>query len=281
VCQKSAVREFERVARTAVTRAGALLRSRYGGRHRIDHKGEVDLVTEVDREAEGLIVDTLASAFPSHGIVAEESAPRIGGTGHRWYVDPIDGTTNFAHGYPHFVVSVALGQGDDLLLGLVYDPLREELFSASRGGGAFRNGEPIAVSGTTAVDAALVATGFAYDRRQHADFYLGFVRVAMLRTLGVRVSGSAALDLCWVACGRLDAFWEWKLQPWDTAAGRVILEEAGGRVTDFDGRAHRLDGEQTAASNGRIHDAFLGVLADGMRTPWPAGPKSVDHPGHV
>jgi myo-inositol-1(or 4)-monophosphatase len=260
VWQEGGVLAFERVAHAAAARAGALLRARYRERKAVTFKSEVDLVTEVDHEAERLIVEVISAAFPAHGIVAEESAPRPG-DGHRWYVDPIDGTTNFAHGYPHFCVSLALARGDDLLLGLVHDPIREETFSALRGAGARLNGAPIAVSETREFEHALVGTGFPYDRRQHTEFYLAFVAEAIRRTQGLRRAGSAALDLCYVACGRLDAFWEWKLHPWDTAAGRLIVEEAGGRVSDFAGGPHRLEGDETAAANPHLHQPLLALLA--------------------
>ena len=261
VAQGPSVLAFERAAHVAARRAGALIRARYGERQQVSFKSEVDLVTTVDREAERLILDTLLGAFPDHGMIAEESTASPGHDGHRWYVDPLDGTTNFAHGYPHFAVSIALARDEEFLLGLVYDPLRDESFTAVRGGGARLNGAPIAVSDTAMLERALVATGFPYDRRQHGRFYLGFWEAVMARAQDVRRGGSAALDLCYVACGRLDAFWEWKLQPWDTAAGRLIVEEAGGRVTDFSARPHRLAGDQTAASNGRLHDDLLRVLA--------------------
>jgi myo-inositol-1(or 4)-monophosphatase len=259
--QKVAVRVFERVAHAAAARAGALLRARYRERQEVTFKSEVDLVTATDRDAERLIVDAIRTAFPSHGIIAEESAPLSGEAAHRWYIDPLDGTTNFVHGYPHFAVSIALARDDELLLGLVYDPVREETFSALRGQGARLNGAPIGVSDTSRLEHALLGTGFPYDRRQHADFYVAFLAEAMRCSQGVRRGGSAALDLCYVACGRLDGFWEWKLKPWDLAAGRLIVEEAGGRVTDFAGGPHRLTGEETAASNGPLHGDLLDVLA--------------------
>jgi myo-inositol-1(or 4)-monophosphatase len=252
---------YERVAHAAAARAGALLRARYRDRHEVSFKSEVDLVTVVDREAEALIVATITAAFPDHGIVAEESPPRAGTDSHCWYVDPIDGTTNFAHGFPHFAVSIALARDQELLLGLVHDPVRDETFTAVRGDGARLNGAPVMVSPVTTLSAALLATGFPYDRRQHAEFYLDFWLDAIRRVQGIRRGGSAALDLCWLACGRLDGFWEWKLKPWDTAAGRLVVEEAGGRVTDFSGAVHRLDGDETAASNGHLHAELLAMLS--------------------
>jgi myo-inositol-1(or 4)-monophosphatase len=261
MAQEALVLAFERAAHAAARRAGALIRARYGERQQVSFKSEVDLVTTVDREAERLILDTLLGAFPDHGMVAEESTARPGRDGHQWYVDPLDGTTNFAHGYPHFAVSIALARKDEFVLGLVYDPLREETFTAVRGGGARLNGAPIGVSDTAVLERALVATGFPYDRRQRGRFYLGYWEAVMTRAQDVRRGGSAALDLCYVACGRVDAFWEWKLHPWDTAAGRLIVEEAGGRVTDFSARPHRLAGDETAASNGHLHDDLIRALA--------------------
>ena len=260
VWHKTTVLTFERVAYAAAARAGALIRARYREPHEVSFKSEVDLVTEVDRQAEALIVETIAAAFPEHGIIAEESPARTSRDGHFWYVDPLDGTTNFAHGYPQFAVSIALGREDQMLLGLVHDPLREETFSALRGSGARLNGAPIGVSAVTSFEQALLGTGFPYDRRRHAAFYLAFFQEAICGTQGVRRAGSAALDLCYVACGRLDAFWEWKLHPWDTAAGRLIVEEAGGHVTDFAGAPHRLDGDETAASNGHLHAPLLDMI---------------------
>lgn len=253
---------FEGVAHAAAARAGALIRARYRERPEVSFKGAVDLVTAVDREAETLIVDALAGAFPEHGIVAEESAARPSHDGHTWYVDPLDGTTNFAHGYPHFAVSLALAHEGQLIFGLVYDPVREELFTAGRGEGARLNGAPIGVSETRPLDHALLGTGFPYDRREHVEFYLAFWQEALRRAQGVRRAGSAALDLCWLACGRLDGFWEWKLRPWDTAAGRLVVEEAGGRVTNFSGGPHELAGEETAASNTLLHGELVRMLAD-------------------
>jgi len=257
------VRRFERVARAAIARAGALIRARFGGRHAVAFKSPTDLVTVTDREAELVIVDALRAAFPDHGIVSEESPPVPARSAYRWYVDPLDGTTNFAHGYPHCAVCIALEHEGDIVLGLVHDPLRRETFSAQRGAGAQLNGRAIAVSSVTDLGNALAATGFPSDRRERAAEYASYVRVALERTRCVRRSGSAALDLCYVACGRLDVYWECQLAPWDTAAGRLIVEEAGGRVTRFGGESHELTGNETAASNGHLHPALLEMLAAG------------------
>jgi myo-inositol-1(or 4)-monophosphatase len=252
---------FEDVARDAATRAGALLRARWSVPPATAFKSDiVDLVTDADRDAEQLIVETLRAAFPDHAVVAEESGALPGSGPYCWYVDPLDGTTNFAHGHPHFAVSLALTCREELLVGVVHDPLRGETFAARRGAGARLGDRPIGVSKVGTLAAALLATGFPYDRRHHAAYYLAFVQAALERTQGIRRAGSAALDLCWVACGRLDGFWEWKLRPWDTAAGRLIAEEAGGVVTDLAGGSPPLDGAEIVASNGRVHEELLAML---------------------
>jgi myo-inositol-1(or 4)-monophosphatase len=256
---------FERVARAAVEEASAMLRATWREAKTIQHKGAVDIVTETDRAVEAVVLTHLRSAFPDHLIVAEESAvgdDLLPPPADRsvWYLDPLDGTTNFAHGYPQFAVSLALAEGRRLEFGIVHDPIRDETFVARRGRGATLNGEPIAISETTDLEHALLATGFPYDRRQHLDFYLGFVADFILRSQGIRRNGSAALDLCYVACGRLDGFWEWKLHPWDTAAGALIVQESRGTVTDFAGAPFDVYGQQTLASNGHVHAAMVDVL---------------------
>ena len=259
---------LESVALHVARLAGALLRDRARGAKRVEYKsGAVDLVTDTDRDAETLIVDHLRHAFPDHVIVAEEASsgttirvPTV--DQYAWYLDPLDGTTNFAHAFPHFCVSLALARGTDPLLGIVYDPMRDELFAAHRGGGATLNGAPIHVSEVDDLNGALLATGFPYDRRAHTEFYLSFVADFMQRAQGIRRGGSAALDLCYVACGRFDGFWEWKLRPWDTAAGTLIVREAGGSVSGFRGGPFDLFGEHTLASNGRLHAAMVHVLAE-------------------
>jgi len=256
---------FERVARAAVAEAATLLRATWGGTKTIRYKGAVDIVTEADHEVEALITGHLRRAFPDHLVIAEEAA--AGSTlqappndRHVWYLDPLDGTTNFAHAYPHFSVSLALGRGADLLFGIVHDPLRDETFVARRGEGARLNDRPISVSTVRTLADALLATGFPYDRRAHVDFYLGFLADFMGAAQGVRRNGSAALDLCYVACGRLDGFWEWKLRPWDTAAGVLIVREAGGEISDFRGAPFAMFGTQTLASNGCLHTAMVRML---------------------
>lgn len=267
---------FERVARAAMADAGEQLRAVWRGSKRVEYKGPVDLVTETDREIEAMIVERIRHAFPDHLIVAEEASAgarlqRPAADRWAWYLDPLDGTVNFAHGHPHFCVSLALAHGPDLQLGIVHDPVRDETWFAQRGRGATLNGVPIAVSAVTDLGEALLATGFPYDRRVHTDFYLGFVADFMRRVCDVRRAGSAALDLCYVACGRVDGFWEWQLKPWDTAAASLIVREAGGTVSDFRGGAFDVYGEQTLASNAGLQAAMIAVLEARMNST-PGGP---------
>jgi myo-inositol-1(or 4)-monophosphatase len=258
--------DFERlftVSRRAAHSAGALLREQWQQPKQITFKGAIDLVTSVDRDCERLIVGLLRQNFPEHAIVAEEETNDVGDSqGYRWIIDPLDGTTNFAHGYPHFCISIALEYASEMILGLVYDPLRRETFEARRGAGATLNGAAIRVSGVKDLDTSLLATGFPYDRREHPDYYLSFFKAFMLRSQGIRRNGSAALDLCYVACGRVEGFWELKLRPWDIAAGALIVAEAGGTLSDFAGDDFSINGNETLASNGLIHDEMLEVLRD-------------------
>jgi myo-inositol-1(or 4)-monophosphatase len=251
--------------------AGALIRSRYHEPRTIGTKSaSVDLVTDTDRAAERLILERLRAAVPEHAILSEESGALEPGAGDGppicWVIDPLDGTTNFAHGIPHFAVSIAAvlvpgvasaafdPRAATPLAGAVYDPMRDELFLAHAGGAATLN--------ESALEASLLATGFPYDRREHVDLYLSFWRSLMVRARDVRRIGAAALDLAWVACGRVDGFWEWRLKPWDVAAGNLIVQRAGGRVTDFAGRPTGVDASQTLATNARIHDALVAVFAE-------------------
>ncbi len=256
---------FERVARAAVGEASAMLLATWREAKTIQHKGPVDIVTDTDRAVESAVLARLTHAFPDHLMIAEESVSSEALTRpprdrHVWYLDPLDGTTNFAHAYPHFAVSLALAQGSQSIFAIVHDPVRDETFVAERGRGASLNGDPIAVSSVRQLDDALLATGFPYDRRDHLDFYLGFFADLARRAQGVRRNGSAALDLCYVACGRVDAFWEWKLRPWDTAAGALIVQESCGTVSDFRGGSFDLFGPQTLASNGHLHEAMVKIL---------------------
>jgi myo-inositol-1(or 4)-monophosphatase len=240
--------------------AGELIRDGWQRPKNIDYKGAIDLVTDVDHASERKIVETLRSQFPDHSILAEEQTDFAGADQEwRWLIDPLDGTTNFAHGYPQFAVSIALEHQGQVLLALVYDPLRVECFRAVRGRGATLNGDPIAASTTSELDKALLATGFPYDHREDADFYLTYFKAFMTRCQGIRRGGSAALDLCYVACGRLDGFWEMKLKPWDTAAGALIVTESGGQLSDFSGKPFSIWGSETLAANRRIHEAMVEI----------------------
>jgi myo-inositol-1(or 4)-monophosphatase len=245
----------------AVREAGQYLRDNLHRRAETVYKGEVDLVTEFDMGSQEILVGRLSEAFPDHGFLAEESLARPGRSEYRWVLDPLDGTTNYAHTFPVFSVSAALEMKGRVVLGLVYDPMREELFSAEEGTGAFLNGSRIMVSDVSDLGRSLLATGFPYDIRTSPANNVDHWNRFLVRAQAVRRCGSAAMDLCYVACGRYDGFWEMKLKPWDVAAGALIVREAGGRVTDFKGRAHRLDVPETLASNGRIHQAMIDVIA--------------------
>ena len=236
--------------------AGALLMDYFDKHIKIEYKGDADLVTAADRKSEALIRDRIRHLWPDHDVLGEEGGLRDTGSDYRWYVDPLDGTTNFAHGYPVFCVSLALEHKDEMIAGLCFDPTRNEMFTAERGKGSRLNGSPIHVSKTTNLAESLVATGFPSHKR-HKNPNIHFYHQITLRTHGVRRAGSAALDLCSVASGRFDGFWEFNLNPWDTAAGVLIVEEAGGRVTDFGGGRFQLNSRETLASNGIIHDALL------------------------
>jgi myo-inositol-1(or 4)-monophosphatase len=236
--------------------AGALLMGYFRQHVKIEYKGEADLVTVADRASEKLIRERIGALWPGHDILGEEEGLVDTGSEYRWYVDPLDGTTNFAHGFPVFCVSMALEHKGRRIAGVVYDPTRQEMFAAEQGSGAYLNQEPIRVSPTAKLGEGLVATGFPSHKR-HKNPNIHFYHQITLRTHGVRRAGSAALDLCYVAAGRLDGFWEFNLNPWDTAAGVLLVEEAGGRVTDFQGEAFQIDSRETLASNGRLHEALL------------------------
>lgn len=240
--------------------AGALIMQYFHQGLKIEYKGDADLVTAADRASEALIRERISKQFPSHDVLGEEQGLNDRGSEFRWYVDPLDGTTNFAHGYPVFSVSMAIEQrsnaGGKRIAGVVYDPTRDELFAAELGKGAQLNGKPINVSKATKLRECLLATGFPSHKR-HKNPNIYFYHQITLRTHGVRRAGSAALDLCCVACGRFDGFWEFNLNPWDTAAGVLIVEEAGGKVSRFDGSAFRLDSRETLGSNGLVHEALI------------------------
>ena len=262
--------EFAGVAEAIAREAGALLRGFYERGVATEYKGDVDLVTEADRASEALIRTRLAERFPEHGVYGEEGTrERLTGE-YRWYVDPLDGTTNFAHGFPVFCVVLglerrAVGLAEDadgeMVAGVIYDPLRDECFLAERGKGAWLNGRRIAVSKTKTLQEALTATGFPSHKR-HRSPNVHFYQEFTLRSHGVRRAGSAALDLAYVACGRLDGYWELKLNPWDTSAGYLLVEEAGGSVTHFDGSKFTLDSGEVLATNGKIAEEMMALFAD-------------------
>lgn len=262
-----ATRAIRELAVELARAAGRLQRERYETPLEVSTKsGPIDLVTEVDRACEALIVDALQRERPGDSILAEEGGATEGQESEwLWIVDPLDGTTNFAHGYPGFCVSIGVERAGARSVGVVYDPLRDELFHAERGAGAYRNGVPIRVSQEAQLGRAMLATGFAYDLRRSRDDNLDHFAALLKRTQALRRGGSAAMDLCYVACGRLDGYWELKLHPWDVAAGILIVEEAGGRVSDCGGGPPPRSGREIVATNGRIHPALLEVLGRGGR----------------
>jgi len=250
-----------RVAVDAARAAGHLLKNELLGPRRIAYKDSpTNLVTEMDARAEELVVGRLAAAFPDDAVLAEERGATAGRSGRRWIIDPLDGTTNYAHGLPTFGVSIALEQDKRVELGVVFDPNLDELFVAERGRGATVNDRPLAVSTTATLDESLLATGFPYNIRQTKDNNLTEYAAFSVRARAVRRMGSAVLYLSWLACGRLDGYWELRLGPWDVAAGSLLVEEAGGRITDLSGGTLDLDAPSLVASNGPIHDAVLAVL---------------------
>ena len=246
--------------------AGAIQRSRYETGFEIATKGRpVDLVTEVDHACEAHLVVALLRERPGDSVLAEEGrGTDVPGARFRWVIDPLDGTTNFAHGYPRFAVSIGVEHEGEPAVGVVYDPLLDECYHARAGGGAFRNGRPIRVSRESVFDRALLATGFAYDKRENDDNLTEF-RAVLKTARELRRDGSAALDLCYVASGRLDGYWEHKLKAWDVAAGGLIVREAGGSVTDRSGGGRWRSGEEVVATNGALHAELLRVLDSARR----------------
>ena len=247
--------------------SGAVLAARFAAGVEADSKGRFDVVTAADHEAERIILHRLASEYPSHAVVAEESGQRFGSSStHCWYVDPLDGTKNFARGYPAFAVSIAMERDGELAVGVVFDPIRGELFAAERGAGASCNDRRIRVSAASQLDQCVIATGFPSASR-HACPDLRVLEHLAMSTQGLRRSGSSALDLAYVASARLDAFWDIGLRPWDVAAGRLLVIEAGGCCSDFRGRLLRLDGTELLADNGAVHDLLVQAFADVLVLP--------------
>jgi myo-inositol-1(or 4)-monophosphatase len=253
--------ELRLAAEAAARRGGEVVRSRFHQTRTVSFKGRIDLVTDADRAAEEAILGFVRAEFPTHDIVAEESQATAAGAEHRWYIDPLDGTTNYAHGVPHFCVSVAVTDREGVVAGAVYQPLLKEMYSASLDAGAALNGERIAVSTRAPLSQSLVATGFPYDVWTRPEPPVRLFTLALGKARGVRRFGAAALDLAYVACGRFDAYFELGLFPWDVAAGSLIVREAGGRVTQIGGRPLDLGGREILASNGLLHQELTELFA--------------------
>jgi len=252
--------KYLQVAIAAAKEAGRIQRDHLGDLHKVEFKGEINPVSEVDKLCEKAINRIILDAFPDHDLLTEESAFKGKGSPFKWVIDPIDGTTNYIHGFPFFCVSIALEIEGKIKLGVVYDPLFDELFQAETGKGAFLNRNRISVSRMKDLDLSFLTTGFPYDVREHADFYLRFFRQFMMKSIAIRRPGSAALDLCYVAAGRFDGYWELKIHSWDVAAGGLMVTEAGGKVTDFKGGNFSIYDEEILASNGLIHQEMLEVI---------------------
>lgn len=242
--------------------AGHVLLEKFGKIEKVTKKGDINLVTEADLASEALIIEKIKSYHPKHSILAEEAGETVvlgGSSTWKWIIDPLDGTTNYAHGYPCFCVTVALEHEGEVVLGVTYDPTRNELFAAEKGQGATLNGKPIRVSATENLGDSLIVTGFPYDFKQRVDFARHLTEF-LLQSRGVRRDGSAAIDMAYVACGRFDGFWEEGLNPWDVAAGKLLIAEAGGQITYYNGEPFSIYTPPICASNGRIHSQMLDVL---------------------
>ena len=253
---------YLQVAIEAAKEAGRIQKLRFGHSHPIEYKGEFNPVTEVDRLCEQAIIKEISSVFPDHDIMTEESPFKEKGSPWRWIIDPLDGTTNYFHGFPFFSVSIGLEVEGEMELGVVYHPIVDELFVAERGKGAFLNGKGIMVSRINDLKGSLLGTGFPYDTHENVDFYLRYFRQFIIRSFAVRRPGSAAIDLCYLAAGRFDGFWELKLHPWDMAAGSLMVLEAGGKVTDFKGQPFSIYSKEILASNGWIHQQMLEIIQE-------------------
>jgi myo-inositol-1(or 4)-monophosphatase len=241
-------------------KAGALLMKKFDQSIEIHYKGDINLVTEADKMSENLIIETIRRNSPDHGILAEESPAILAGSPMRWIIDPLDGTTNYAHGYPIFCVSIALEKDGTVILGVIYDPTREDTFTAVRGEGAYLNGKRLAVSKTRDLTRSLLATGFPYDIRESKENNLNYFTIMAQEVQAIRRAGAAALDIAYVAAGRFDGFWELKLKPWDMAAGCLMVEEAGGKITDIFANPWNLLSPHIIVSNGLIHEQMLAVF---------------------
>jgi myo-inositol-1(or 4)-monophosphatase len=244
--------------------AGSLLQYYFERHVRFELKGAFDLVTEADRASEKLIVDRLKALYPDHSVVAEEGSGHDSSSEYRWYVDPLDGTTNFAHSYPVYNVTLAVEKAGELIAGVIFDPVRDELFTCEKGAGAFLNARRIHVSRTATINEALFSTGFP-SRRRHQDVNIHFYHQLAMASHGVRRGGAAAIDLAYVACGRLDGYWEFGLSPWDMAAGKLLVEEAGGLCRDMNGRPHGLQSPHILVDNRLIHEEMMALFSEIFR----------------
>lgn len=253
------MQEFRHFAEEVARKAGAILREHQGKIQRIEYKGDIDLVTEVDRMSEALIREEIAERYPDHDVLGEEEGLKTSSSRYRWIVDPVDGTTNYAHGFPYYCVSIGLSIDGEVVAGAVYHPIWDELYSAAKGLGATLNGNPIRVSSVDELRKGLLTTGFPYDVIQSGSNF-SYFQAMLHHSQGVRRAGSAALDLCQVACGRYEAFWEPGLSAWDVAAGGLIVQEAGGTVSDYRGNAFDPYAREILASNGRLHAAIQAVF---------------------
>ncbi len=240
--------------------AGNVLKRKFNSTHEIQYKGEINLVTEADKMSEDLIIAAISSSFSDHGILSEESPEQNSQAKLRWIIDPLDGTTNYAHGYPVFCVSIALENDGVIVLGVIYDPLRKDMFVAQRGKGAYLNGKKLKVSKTATLSRSLLATGFPYDIRVSKDNNLDHFNLMAMEAQAIRRAGAAALDIAYLAAGRFDGFWELKLMPWDMAAGCLMVEESGGVISDMNGCKWNIASPNVLISNGLIHDEMISVF---------------------
>ena len=252
--------ELKDILMLSLKEAGKILRKYYGNISKIEYKSDASLVTQADKESEATIIKIIKSAFPTHQILAEESGITKEESEYKWIIDPLDGTTNYAHTLPIFAISIGIEHKKEIILGGVYNPISNELFFAEKGNGAYLNDKKIRVSKVDKLDRALLVTGFPYDRRENVDYYMNIYGKFLKVSQGVMRLGAAAIDFCSVACGRLDGYWERKLYPWDQAAGILIVEEAGGKVTDFIGKKFSCYDKQVLVTNGLIHNEMVKIL---------------------
>ncbi|MDD5136581.1 MAG: inositol monophosphatase family protein [Candidatus Omnitrophica bacterium] len=253
------MRKYKKTAIEAAMKSGRIIKNSVGKIGTISYKGRDNIVTDVDKRAERMIINIIRSRFPDHSILSEEKGSLDNHSRYKWIIDPLDGTTNFAHAFPFFCVSIALEIAGVVSLGVVYDPTRDELFSAELGRGAYLNGKKIKVSGAKGLAGSFLATGFSYGRRRK-DKNIGNFKRLLMKTMAIRRAGSAALDLVYVACGRFDGFWELDLHPWDSAAGFLIVKEAKGKVTQFDNKPYSPYHKNILATNGKIHSRMVSLL---------------------